>query len=116
MTDTTQTIDALFVGKDAVVLAIYHQVLEVLHSLGPFQEEPKKTSIHLVQSSGFAGIHPRKSFLYLNLRMNRPLQGERIAKSEQVSKNRYHNEVKITSPDEVDAELIGWLKEAYALT
>ncbi len=48
--------------------------------------------------------------------MDRPLQGERVAKSEQVSKNRYHNEVKITSPDEVDAELIGWLKEAYALT
>jgi hypothetical protein len=115
MTDTTQTKDALFVGKNAVVLAIYHRLLEVLHSLGPFQEEPKKTSIHLVQGSGFAGIHPRKSFLYLNLRMNRPLQGKRIAKSEQVSKNRYHNEVKITSPDEVNAELIGWLKEAYAL-
>ena len=48
--------------------------------------------------------------------MDRPLQGERVAKSEQVSKNRYHNEVKITSPDEVDAELIGWLKEAYVLT
>jgi len=116
MRDTTQPIDGLFVGKDAVVLAIYHRLLEVLRSLGPFQEEPKKTSIHLVQASGFAGIHPRKSFLYLNLRMDRPLQGERIAKSEQVSKNRYHNEVKITSPDEVDAVLIGWLKEAYALT
>jgi len=83
--------------------------------LGPFKEEPKKTSIHLVNTSGFAGVHPRKSFLYLNVRMDRPLQGERIAKSEQVSKNRYHNEVKITSPDEVDAELAGWLKDAYAL-
>jgi len=115
MTDTTQTRDALFAGKDAVVLSIYHRLLEALHSFGPFQEEPKKTSIHLVQTLGFAGIHPRKSFLYLNLRMNRPLQGERVAKSEQVSKNRYHNEVKITSPDEIDAELIDWLKEAYAL-
>ena len=115
MTDTTQTRDALFAGKDAVVLSIYHRLLEALRSLGPFQEEPKKTSIHLVQTLGFAGIHPRKSFLYLNLRMNRPLQGERVAKSEQVSKNRYHNEVKITSPDEIDAELIDWLKEAYAL-
>ena len=116
MRDTTQTIDALFVGKDVVVPTIYRRLLEVLHAFGPFQEEPKKTSVHLVKASGFAGIHPRKSFLYLNLRMDRPLQGERIVKSEQVSKNRYHNEVKITSPDEVDAELIGWLKEAYVLT
>ena len=116
MRDTTQTIDALFVGKDVVVPTIYRRLLEVLHSFGPFLEEPKKTSVHLVKASGFAGIHPRKSFLYLNLRMDRPLQGERVANSEQVSKNRYHNEVKITSPDEVDAVLIGWLKEAYALT
>ncbi len=115
MTETTQAIDALFVGKDALVPAIYRRLLEVLHSFGPFREEPKKTSIHLVHASGFAGIHPHKTFLYLNLRMDRPLQGERVAKSEQVSKNRYHNEVKITSPDEVDVELIGWLKEAYAL-
>ncbi|MFN8502448.1 DUF5655 domain-containing protein [Kouleothrix sp.] len=115
MTETTQTVDALFVGKDAVVSAIYHRLIEVLHTLGPFQEEPKKTSIHLVHTSGFAGIHPRKSFLYLNLRMDRLLQGERVAKSEQVSKNRYHNEVKIATPDEVDGELIAWLKEAYVL-
>lgn len=115
MTETTQSVDALFVGKDAVVPAIYHRLIEVLHALGPFREEPKKTSIHLVHTSGFAGIHPRKSFLYLNLRMDRPLQGERVAKSEQVSKNRYHNEVKVTAPDDVDGELIEWLKEAYAL-
>ncbi len=55
MTETTQAIDALFVGKDALVPAIYRRLLEVLHSFGPFREEPKKTSIHLVHASGFAG-------------------------------------------------------------
>ena len=115
MTEATQGLDALFAGKDVVVCTIYSRLLEVLHSFGPFREEPKKTSIHLVNTSGFAGIHPRKSFLCLNLRMDRPLQGERVAKSEQVSKHRYHNEIKITTLDEVDGELIAWLKEAYAL-
>jgi hypothetical protein len=115
MTETTQGLDALFAGKDVAVRAIYGRLLEVLQTFGPFKEEPKKTSIHLVNTSGFAGVHPRKSFLYLNLRMERPLQGERVAKSEQVSRNRYHNEVKITSPEEVDAELVSWLKESYAL-
>jgi hypothetical protein len=115
MTETLQGVDTLFAGKDAVVRAIYERLLQVLHSFGPFQEEPKKTSIHLVHTSGFAGIHPRKSFLYLNVRMARPLQTERVAKSEQVSKNRYHNEIKIASADDIDAELIDWLREAYAL-
>ena len=115
MTETTQELEALFAGKDVVVRAIYDRLIDVLRTFGPFQEEPKKTSLHLVNTSGFAGVHPRKSFLYLNVRMNRPLEGVRVAKSEQVSKNRYHNEVKLTSPDEVDAELTIWLKEAYAL-
>ncbi len=116
MTETPQAINTLFTGKDAVVSDIYERLLQVLHSFGPFREEPKKTSIHLVHTSGFAGIHPRKSFLYLNLRMARPLQNERIAKSEQVSKHRHHNEIKITSPNDVDAELIEWVREAYTLT
>ena len=58
-------------------------------------------------------MHPRKSAVILNLRLARPLEGQRIVKSEQVSKSRYHNEVRLTSPDEVDAELAGWLREAY---
>lgn len=115
MAEATQGSEALFAGKDEVVQAIYGKLLEALQTFGPFQAEPKKTSIHLVKTTGFAGVHPRKSFLYLNLRLERPLVGERIAKSEQVSKNRYHNEVKIATPDEVDSELIGWLKEAYTL-
>lgn len=115
MGEITHDLDALFAGKDAAVQAMYSRLIEVVQMLGPFHEERKKTSIHLVNKTGFAGIHPRKSFLYLNLRMNRPLQSERIAKSEQVSKNRYHNEIKIISRDEINAELIEWLEEAYTL-
>ena len=59
----------------------------------------------------FAGMHPRKSYLYLNLRTDYPIDSPRIAKTEQVSKNRFHNELKLTSPGEVDEELLCWLKE-----
>lgn len=109
------TMDPLFVGKDPVVRAIYEQLLTALTPLGPFTAEPKKTSIHLVRHSGFAGVHPRKSYLYLNLRLDRALGGPRMAKVEQVSKNRWHNEVRLDGPDAVDAEVRGWLGEAYAL-
>jgi len=115
MTETTYTSAALFEGKDENVQAIYTRLREALSALGPFQEEPKKTSIHLVRNAGFAGVHPRKSYLYLNLRTDYPIDNPRIAKTEQVSKNRFHNELKLNSPDEVDEELIGWLKDAYTL-
>jgi hypothetical protein len=86
-----------------------------VHSIGPFQEEPKKTSLHLVHTVGFAGVHPRKSYLLLNLRTDHPIESQRITKTEQVSKSRFHNEVKLASPSDVDEELLGWLKDAYGL-
>ena len=115
MTETTYTSDALFTGKDAVVQAIYTRLLEALRTLGPFQEEPKKTSIHLSRTASFAGVHPRKSYLYLNIRTDALIESPRIVKSEQVSKNRFHNELKLSSSDEIDKELLGWLKDAYML-
>jgi len=115
MTETIYTSTALFTGKDEVVQVIYTRLLEELGKLGPFQEEPKKTSIHLVRNTGFAGVHPRKSYLYLNLRTDYPIDSPRIAKTEQVSKNRFHNDLKLNSTDEIDEELLGWLKDAYVL-
>ena len=115
MADIINTSDALFIGKDESVQSTYSRLVEVLHTLGSFQEEPKKTSIHLVRNVGFAGVHPRKNYLILNLRTDAPIENPRIFKSEQVSKNRFHNEVKLHSPSEIDEELLSWLKEAYAL-
>jgi len=115
MTEATYTSAALFAGKDEIVMAIYTRLLEALSTLGPVQEDPKKTSIHLVHKAGFAGVHPRKSYLYLNLRTDYPIESPRITKTEQVSKNRFHNELRLNSPDEIDVELLGGLKDAYVL-
>jgi len=115
MSSTTDAREALFIGKDDVVRSLYDRLVEALHTVGPFQEEPKKTSLHLVQTVGFAGVHPRKSSLLLNVRTDHPIESQPITKTEQVSKNRFHNELKLASPGEVDEELLGWLKNAYEL-
>jgi hypothetical protein len=52
----------------------------------------------------------------LTIKSDRKLTSPRIHKTERVSARRFHQEVKLTSPVEVDDELIGWLKEAYALS
>jgi hypothetical protein len=62
-----------------------------------YTAEPKKTSIHIVRITGFSGIHPRKRSLILNLRTAQPIQSARIAKVEQVSRNRYHNEISLST-------------------
>lgn len=115
MVDTGYTVEALFAGKDPASRAIYARLLEALGALGPCREEPKKTSIHLARTTGFAGVHPRKGALLLNVRTAQPIDSPRVVKREQVSRHRWHNEIRLASAEEVDAELLAWLREAYAL-
>ncbi|HYN90020.1 MAG TPA: DUF5655 domain-containing protein [Ardenticatenaceae bacterium] len=107
---------AHFDGKAPVVRQVYDRLMAALQQFGPVVEEPKKTSIHLVNKSGFAGVHTRKGYINLEFKADRAVESPRIAKSEQVSRNRFHHLVRLESADDVDAELLAWLKEAYELS
>lgn len=115
MADTTFTIDALFVGKSPQVRATYERILDEISRIGPFTEEPRKKSIHLLHSVAFAGMHPRKGHLILTLRTDRPIEHPRVNRSEHVSANRWHVEIKLSDPSEVDANIVDWLRLAMEL-
>ena len=113
---TEHTVSQHFEGKDPVVKSIYERILKEMRKFGKVIEEPKKTSIHLVNKSAFAGVATQKVALVLNIKSSSPIKHARIKKSEQLSASRFHQEVKLTSPDEVDPVLIGWLQEAYLIS
>ena len=110
------TVNAHFENREAVVWQIYDRLLKSARSFGPVVEDPKKTSIHLVNRTAFAGIATRKSAIVLTIKADSDISSPRIHKSEQTSARRFHHEVKLTSPSDVDSELIRWLKHAYALS
>jgi len=110
------TVKSHFAGKDAAVRQIYDRLLNAMVRFGPVAEEPKKTSIHLTNKTAFAGVATRKSALVLTIKSDRKLSSPRIHKSEQASARRFHHEVKLASPAEVDSELVRWLKDAYELS
>jgi hypothetical protein len=105
-----------FAGKDPTVLALYQRLLAETRQFGPVIEQPKKTSIHLVSKSAFAGVVTRKSSLLLNIKSATPIQDARIVHFEQVSSNRFHQEVKLTALEDIDSSLLGWLKNAYEMS
>ena len=110
------TVRSHFEGKDASVRQIYDRLLKAAEKFGPVAEEPKKTSIHLMNKTAFAGIATRRSAVVLTIKSDRKIQSPRSHKSEQTSARRFHHEVKLTSPAEVDSELVKWLKNAYELS
>lgn len=105
-----------FAGKDPIVLEVYQHLLSEMRKFGPVVEQPKKTSIHLVDKSAFAGVVTRKTALILNLKSATPIKDARILHTERVSANRFHQEVKLTSPADIDPVLLSWLKSAYEMS
>lgn len=105
-----------FQNKDKVVREIYERLLRKVGQCGTVSEDPKKTSIHLVNRTAFAGVATRKAAINLTIKSDHALASSRVTKSEQVSARRFHHEVKLTSPADIDSELIGWLTEAYKLS
>jgi hypothetical protein len=98
------------------VETLYRELLDELHKFGTVGIEEKKTSFHLKNRVAFAGVHPRRNYFILNIVSSSPIKSPRITRQEQVSANRFHNEVKVEKREDIDSELLNWLKAAYLLT
>jgi hypothetical protein len=94
---------------------LYRKLLKSIKPIGPFREEFKKTSVHLVRSSAFVGVRPRKDYLVLTIKSAGCIKSPRVFKAEQVSKNRWHSDLKLSRAEAIDAELLGWVRQAYEL-
>ena len=91
------------------------RLIELLNSIGKFKLERKKESIHVIRERAFVGIHPKKSYLGVNVVLNRSEAAPVANKVEQVSANRFHHFYKITDKRELNKLFVSLLKEAYDL-
>ncbi len=87
-----------------------------LDKIGEYKIEQKKTSIHITNGRAFIGLHPKKSYLGVNIVLNRPKASPAADKVEQVSANRFHHFYKITGTKEMNKSFVNLLSEAYDLT
>ncbi len=102
-------------NKEQILTDMYEKLIAELQKFGLLKIEPHKTSIHLGNRFGFAGVYTRKDYINLEVHLNYKLASKRVAKVEQASANRFHHTIKLFNPKEIDKELLVWLKQAYDL-
>lgn len=112
---TTFTVAQHFTDRATTVRTTYAALLKAAREMGPVREDPKKTSIHLVRKTAFAGVATRRAALILTLKSASDIASPRIRKRERASANRWHLEVELATPAEVDREVRDWLLRAYEL-
>jgi hypothetical protein len=91
---------------DPAARKIYEAILVATSRFGDVKVEERKSSVHLVTTTGCADVHPRKGAVLLNIRTDALIKSERIRTLEQVSGRRFHNEMLIDTPAGVYPELM----------
>ena len=112
----SHTVASHFEKSAPAVHETYKNIVRAVRELGSVREEPKKTSIHLVRKTAFAGIATRKDALILTLKSAGPVESKRIHRREQVSSHRWHVEIRLKAPSEIDSEIRDLLKAAYEIS
>jgi hypothetical protein len=116
MSEAAYTLDDHFAGKPPETRALYDEVMRLLGSFGPVTAEPKKTCIHLVRRTALGGVTVRKDAIILEFKTDYPIDSPALAKTEQISRNRWHHTLKVTSAGVLTEEVAGWLRDAYELS
>jgi hypothetical protein len=108
------TVTGFFAGKSAKVKSLYRAYVKFARQLGPFTIDPAKTRISFqgrVRFAGVAGV--TKDALIIGFWLKRRIDNPRFARVEHIPPRDWVYRVRIADMKELDAELLGWLREAY---
>jgi hypothetical protein len=105
-------LDAIYTGPKAALRPIHDRLMAEITTLGAFEVAPKKGYVSLRRKKQFAMIGPAT-----NSRVEVGLNAKHLDGSDRLEpmppKGMCHYKVKLTDPDQVDAELIAWIRHAF---
>lgn len=107
-----QLLDELYTGPKATLRPIHERLLEELERVGAYEWVPKKSYISYRRKKQFAMIGPAT-----NTRVELGLNMKGVAATERLQAlpagQMCNYKVRLTEVEQVDAELMGWLRVAY---
>jgi hypothetical protein len=100
-------------GRTPEALAIYRGLVKLARRCGRFVILPEKTRIAFQVRMSFAAVSFRRDGLNGHVVLARRLENPRFTRIETISPRNHVHNFQLRSVGELDAELLGWLREAY---
>ena len=97
------------------LVALFDVLIAAIQDFGAFKIEPVKDAIILRKSSAFVTIRIQKECLDISFKLDSHIEEFPVYKSLQLSKQRWAHALKLEKDEEIDNQLMGWLKGAYDL-
>ena len=105
-------VDEIYAGQKAGLRPVHERLMAAIKPFGPFEVLPKKGYLSLRRKKQFAMLGPvTKTRVEVGINMKGLPAGGRLVALPPGSMSNY--KVGVADPAEVDAELIGWLRQAY---
>ena len=106
-----ELVDAMYAGPKATLRPFHDQVIDLARGFGPDVElAPKQAYVSLRRSKQFGTVGPGPGG---RLEIGLNLKGTEPAGRLESSSGMCTHRVRLSSPDELDSEVTGWLREAY---
>jgi hypothetical protein len=108
-----QVLDGLYTGPKATLRPIHDKLIAAMRKFGGFEEAPKKTYVSYRRKKQFAMIGPAT-----NARIEVGLNAKGLKATDRLQElpagQMCNYKVRLTGTTDVDAELIAWIKAAFA--
>ncbi|MFN8179942.1 MAG: YdeI/OmpD-associated family protein [bacterium] len=108
-------VDAAFTGKPPFIRALFDRFRGMVESLGPVTLVPYHNRVGFMVRVRFAGAIPMKRWLEVGFWLPRRIDHPRMYKIETLYPDVHIHRLRVTRKDELDDELLEWLREAYAV-
>ena len=109
---TTDVLDEIYSGAKAGLRPIHERLMQAITRFGEFEIAPKKGYVSLRRKKQFAMLGPAT-----NMRFEVGINSKTLQASPRLAAmpagGMCNFKVKLTDPNEVDEELVAWLRQAY---
>jgi hypothetical protein len=104
-----------FEGKPPFVRDLFDRLRTLIESFGPVAVVPYRDRVGFMERVRFGAAIPRRAGLDVHFWLRRRFDHPRFRRVETIYPNAHAFLLRVTGPEEIDAELTGWLREAYAV-
>lgn len=107
-----QLLDEIYAGKKAHLRPVHEKLMAAIGGFGSFDTAPKKGYVSLRRTKQFAMLGPKTNERFeLGLNLKDDIRDTRVKPVPPGGMCQYI--VPLTNADEIDAKLIGYIKQAY---
>jgi hypothetical protein len=100
-------------GKSPVAVALFRDFTKLVKRCGPVRVVPEKTRIAFQVRMSFAAVSLRRDRIVGHVVLARRLENSRFTKIEYISPRNHVHSLRFYSREELDREVLAWLREAY---